>query len=53
MERKCDPNFEFTWMALYGVVPDFAPTLRLPIDRERVEERMYYFYMCYRLAKLP
>lgn len=53
LRKKCDPEFNLTWRALYDVVPDLAPTSQIPSDKERAEGKRNHFQMCYRLAKLP
>lgn len=53
IRKKCDPNLELTWRALYDVVADLAPTTYIPTNKERAEGWRNHFYMCYRLAKLP
>lgn len=53
LRKKCDPDFEHTWRALYDLATDLAPTANIPANGERAEGRRNHFYMCYRLAKLP
>ena len=53
LRKKCDPDLELTWRALYDVATDLAPTTHIPTNKERAEGRRNHFYMCYRLAKLP
>lgn len=53
IRKKCDPDFELTWRALYDLTPDLAPTPHIPTDTERAQGRRNHFQMSYRLAKLP
>lgn len=53
LRKKCDPDFENTWRALYDHVPNLAPKSCIPKNKERAQGKRNHFYVCYRLAKFP
>jgi len=51
MRKKCDPDFENVWRALYDYAPKLAPR-KIPTSEERTVGKRNFFLNCYRLGQL-
>lgn len=51
IRKKCDPDFENIWRALYDYAPKLAPR-RMPASEERTVGKRNFFLNSYRLGQL-
>lgn len=51
LRRKCDPDFENIWRALYDYAPKLAPR-KMPASEERTVGKRNFFLNSYRLGQL-
>lgn len=51
IRKKCDPDFENVWRALYDYAPKLAPR-RIPTSEQRTVGKRNFFLNCYRLGQL-
>lgn len=51
IRKKCDPDFENIWRALYDYAPKLAPR-RMPLSEERTIGKRNFFLNSYRLGQL-
>lgn len=51
IRKKCDPDFENVWRALYDYAPKLAPR-KIPTSEGRTVGKRNFFLNCYRLGQL-
>jgi len=51
LRKRCDPDFENIWRALYDYAPKLAPR-KMPASEQRTVGKRNFFLNCYRLGQL-